>query len=184
MTGDLGGWLVTLIAVVLAVALVLGLWCFWTAGRLDRMHLRVEAARASLLSELHHRASVATELAIGAVGDPASAVLLLDAARTARESEAQGDAEHWLAESELTTLLLVLALPAPDDEPLVAELTGAARRAALARRIHNDVAATTRSLHRRRRVRWFHLAGRASVPQMVDFDDRFDFGPRDPAADH
>ena len=38
------------------------------------------------------------------------------------------------------------AATAVDDlEPLVAELMDAARRAALARRIHNDVAATTRA---------------------------------------
>jgi hypothetical protein len=169
------GWVVTLAALVVVVAVLVGLWCFWTAGRLDRMHLRVEAARASLLTQLQHRASVATELAIGGVGDPASAVLLLAAARSARESEERGDAEQWLAESELTAMLLALGLPSPTEDPLVGELTDAARKAALARRIHNDVAATTRRLHARRRVRWFRLAGRARAPQMIDFDDRYEF---------
>jgi hypothetical protein len=63
-------------------------------------------------------------------------------------------------------------LPLAEDDPLVAELTVVARRAALARRIHNDVAATTRRLHARRRVRWLRLAGHAGSPQMIDFDDR------------
>jgi hypothetical protein len=170
-----GGWLVTLAVPVTVAVVILALWCFWTAGRLDRMHLRVEAARASLLTQLQHRASVATEIAIGGVEDPASSVLLLAAARSARESERRGDAEQWLAESELTAMLMALELPSPTEEPLVAELTDAARKAALARRIHNDVAATTRRLHGRRRVRWFHLAGHARSPQMIDFDDRYDF---------
>ncbi len=178
----LNGWVVTLAVLVLAVVVLVGLWCFWTAGRLDRMHLRVEAARASLLTHLQHRASVATELAIGGVGDPASSVLLLAAARSAREDQDRGDADQWLAESELTAMLLALELPPPEDEPLVGELTDAARKAALARRIHNDVAATTGRLHGRRRVRWFRLAGHAASPQMIDFDDRYDFAsPPGPA---
>lgn len=175
--GGVDGWAVALAVVVVALVILVGPWCVWTAGRLDRMHLRVEAARASLLAQLQHRASVATELAIAGVGDPVSSVLLIEAARSARESEARGDAEQWLAESELTAILLALELPSADREPLVGELTDAARKAALARRIHNDVAGTTGRLHRRRRVRWFHLAGHAVAPRMIDFDDRYDFVP-------
>jgi len=169
------GWVVTVIVLVVVLVVVVGLWCFWTAGRLDRMHLRVEAARSSLVAQLQHRASAATELAIGGVGDPASSVLLLAAARSARESEDLPDADRWLAESELTAILLALELPPATEEPLVGELSDAARNAALARRIHNDVAATTTRLHRRRRVRWFHLAGHAKAPAMIDFDDRYDY---------
>lgn len=171
----MNGWLMALVVVVVLAAVLMGLWCFWTAGRLDRMHLRVEAARAALLTQLQHRASVATELAIGGL-DPASSVLLLTAAREARESGRGVDREQWLAESELTSMLLALDLPSPEDEPLLQELADAGRKAAMARRIHNDVAATTRRLHARRRVRWFHLAGHAAAPQMIDFDDRYDLG--------
>ncbi len=177
--GGPGGW-VALGILLMAAAALIGVWCFWTAGRLDRMHLRVEAARAALLTQLQHRASVATELAIGGLEDPASSVLLLAAARTARESGSGGAADQWLVQSELTAMLMALDLPAVEEEPLVSELADAARKAALARRIHNDVAATTRSLHRRRRVRWFHLAGHAVAPEMIDFDDRYDFAPRPP----
>jgi hypothetical protein len=172
----LGTWLATLLVVLGVLVVLFGLWCVWTAGRLDRMHLRVEAARASLLSQLQRRASVATEVAIGGL-DPASAVLLLTAARRARESEGRGGRDQWLAESELTAMLLALELSTAVDEPLLQELTDAARRAALARRIHNDVAATTVRLHGRRRVRWLHLAGHAVSPAMIDFDDRYDFTP-------
>lgn len=176
----MNGWLVAVVIVVVLAAVLMGLWCFWTAGRLDRMHLRVEAARAALLTQLQHRASVATELAIGCL-DPASSVLLLTAAREARESERGGDREQWLAESELTSMLLALDLPSADDEPLLQELADAGRKAAMARRIHNDVAATTRRLLARRRVRWFHLAGHAVAPVMIDFDDRYDLGSTPPA---
>lgn len=176
----LAEWVVVLIVLVVAAAVLVGFWCWWTAGRLDRMHLRVEAARASLDTQLQHRASVATELAIGGVGDPASAVLLLESARAAREGGGLG-ADPWIAESELTAVLLALDLPDHRSESLVGDLTDAARKAAMARRIHNDVAATTQRLHGRRRVRWFHLAGRALAPSMIDFDDRYDFTSPPPA---
>jgi hypothetical protein len=177
--GALGGWLIALLVVVGLLLMLITVWCVWTAGRLDRMHLRVEAARASLLTQLQHRASVATELAIGGL-DPASSVLLLAAARAAREGEARegagrDDRDRWLAESELTAMLLAVALPSPAEDPLVQELTDVGRRAALARRIHNDVTATTLRLHARRRVRWLRLAGHAVAPSMIDFDDRYDF---------
>jgi hypothetical protein len=41
----------------------------------------------------------------------------------------------------------------------------------LARRFHNDVVVSARSLRSRRRVRWLHLAGRAGPLQTVDLDD-------------
>jgi len=173
------GWLALIVGLVLVAAVVFGLWCAWTAGRLDRMHLRLELAQASLDALLQQRASVAMELAVGGLSDPASALLLLEAAREARESDGRG-AARWLAESDLTAVLMALDLPAAGDEELMAELVSAARRAEMARRIHNDIAATTRRLHQRRRVRWFRLAGHASWPEMVDFDDRADFASGPP----
>ncbi len=178
--GGASGWL-TLAVVLVVVAALLAAWFSWTAGRLDRMHLRVEAAGASLQAHLHHRSSVATELASGGLTDPASALFLLESARAARESEGWG-ADHWSAESDLTAALYAVDLPPSADEPLMAELLDTARKVGMARRIHNDVAATTQRLHERRRVRWFHLAGHAVPPDMVDFDDRSDFGPGPPPA--
>lgn len=168
------GWVAVLIGLVLVAAVVLSVWCSWTAARLDRMHLRLELAQASLEALLQQRASVAMELAVGGLSDPASALLLLEAAREARDRDGGGPA-RWLAESDLTAALMALDLPAAGDEELMAELVSTARRAGMARRIHNDIAATTRLLHERRRVRWFHLAGHAAWPEMVDFDDRADF---------
>lgn len=171
-----GGWL-ALLAVLAAVAAVLfALWCSWTAGRLDRMHLRLELARASLEALLQQRACVSMELAVRGLGDPASELLLVEAARQARDTAGSGP-ERWLAESDLTAALSALQLPPAAEDPLMDELVGAARKAEMARRIHNDVAATTRRLHQSRRVRWFHLAGHAPEPEMVDFDDRSDFAP-------
>lgn len=170
------GWLVVAAAVLVVLTAA---WLSWTAGRLDRMHLRCESAMASLVAQLHRRAAVAGELAGGGLADPASALLLLEAARTAREAGERGGSDHWQAQSDLTAALYAVELGSPDD-PLVLELADAARRAALARRIHNDLASRAGQLRSRRRVRWFGLAGHAAPPQSVDFDDRSGFAP-DPA---
>lgn len=168
-------WLLGVGWVVLAVlALVTAAWYSWTASRLDRLHLRCEAARTALRAHLLQRSAVAVELAAGGLSDPASALVLLDAAHTAREAEAAGGEPDtpWLAESGLTQALHAVELPDPRAEPMVSELQEAARRASMARRISNDLAATTLALRDRRRVRWFRLAGHAEPPYMIDFDDR------------
>jgi hypothetical protein len=173
--------LVLTLAVVLALV---AMWLAWTAGRLDRLHLRLETARASLDTQLARRAGLAAELASTEAVDPASALLLLEASGRAR---AETGPERWQAESELTEVLRHVGLPEPGGDPLVADalvadpqvadplladLDDAARRAGMARRIHNDLAVATRAMHDRRRVRWFRLAGRAERPELVEFDDR------------
>lgn len=165
-----------LAAILVALAVLVGLlvvWFTWTAGRLDRMHLRLEAARAGLDAQLARRAGLAAELGASGGLDPASALLLLEAADQTRDT---GGADRWQAESELTAVLREVGVPAPDAEPLVSELVHdldeATRRAGMARRIHNDLATATRGLHDRRRVRWFRLAGHAEPPELLEFDDR------------
>lgn len=165
---DVSGPLLALAVGLLVLFAVLAVWFTWTAGRLDRLHLRCEAADVALRSALLRRSSVAVELAGGGLDDPASALLLLEAAHRAREATA---AEKWLAESELTQTLRLIDLPAQSADPLVAELRDAARNVSVARRIHNDRVASTLALRSRRRVRWFGLAGRAEAPAMIDFDD-------------
>ncbi len=162
---DLSTTLQLLLVCGFVVVAVLAAWFSWTAGRLDRLHLRCEAADVALRSQLLRRSAVAVELAGGGLADPASALLLLEAAHQAREATG---AEKWLAESELASTLRLIDLPA---DPLVDELRDAARTASVARRIHNDLAASTLALRSRRRVRWFALAGHADPPVMIDFDD-------------
>jgi hypothetical protein len=152
---------------VLVVAL-LATWLSWTAGRLDRLHLRCEAADEALQSQLSRRSAVAVELAVGSLGDPASSLLPLEAAHHARDAVGP---DKWLAESELTRTLRLVELPSEFADPLVAELRDAAGKVAVARRIHNDLVASTRALRSRRRVRWFRLAGHAKPPGMINFDD-------------
>lgn len=91
------------------LGLVVTMYLSWTAGRVDRMHARVEAARATLDAQRHRRSGIALEIAVSGLLDPASAVLVADSAHRARAA-APGDEE--LAENDLTR-----ALGATFDDP-------------------------------------------------------------------
>lgn len=167
------GWI--LAAAVVLVAL--GLWLTWTANRLDRLHHRLEVARASLDSQLLHRSGTALELATSGALDPARSLVLLDAAHQAR---AAAPADKESAESDLSAALRVVFADAAevahlrtsaDVGPLLRELAGDCRKVELARRFHNDLVVSTRALRSRRRARWAGLAGRAPEPLPVDLDD-------------
>ncbi len=156
------------VTAVVILVLVLSIWMVWTANRLDKLHLRCEAAKATLDQAAIRRSVAAHEMSLsGLLGDPASTLLVGDAASAAQES---ADDARWLAESDLTAALHLVELPT--NGPQAAQLSDAARRLAMARRIHNDVVASTLALRSRRRVSWFHLAGHAKAPSMVAFDDR------------
>lgn len=166
-------WVVLAVVVLLTV----GLWLFWTAQRLDRMHHRLEVARASLDTQLLRRSGAALELAASGALDPARSLLLLDAAHHARAAQ---ETDMEAAESDLSQALRAVFADTdeattlraePEIGPLVEELTGSCRRVELARRFHNDVVTSSRALRSRRRVRWIRLAGRAAEPSTVDLDD-------------
>ncbi|MGZ4493991.1 MAG: hypothetical protein ACXVWU_04785 [Nocardioides sp.] len=165
--------------VVLGLVLVflLGLWLSWTANRLDRMHHRIDVARTSLDAQLLRRSGTALELVTSEVLDKASALLLHEAAHEARAASAR---EFEAAESNLSEVLRAVfadeegtaALARhPDVGPLVHELAADCRKVELARRFHNDVVVSARSLRSRRRVRWLRLAGHAADLHTVDLDD-------------
>jgi hypothetical protein len=153
-----------LILLFLAVVVLTAVWLSWTAGRLDRMHVRCEGAAAALDAALAERRALVVEVAAHPSTDAASAVLLLDAATAGRSFQ------H---ESDLSAVLRAVRPDAPADS-LWDAIDEAGQRVRLARRIHNDLVATTLALRSRHRVRWLRLAGHAPAPPMVAFDDRTD----------
>lgn len=164
-----------LVAVVAAVAL-LAVYVSWRAGRLDRLHARVEAARFALDAALVRRSSVALELASSGLLDPATSVLLAGAAHDARSAEAGRE----LAESDLTRAARAVfsqpsfraALASREGaEELVSELEAAAHQVLLARRFYNDAVAATRVARRRWLARLLRLAGGAELPEFFEIDD-------------
>jgi hypothetical protein len=153
---------VLVLAVLTVVVLVT------TANRLDRLHIRTDAAWAALDAALARRAVVARAVAIheaaASDGDPAFPVRLRAAADTA---ESAPRAERESAENELTRLLAAVdrvALP----EVLAHELSDAEQRVVIARHVHNDAVRDTRALRRRRTVRYFRLAGSAPAPEYFE----------------
>jgi hypothetical protein len=153
------------LGVLTVVVLLLGAYGSWTAGRLDRLHHRLETARASLETELARRSALVAELAGSGVLDPASSLLLLDAAHRARAANEE-EREH--CESALTR---AISATGTEAEPWASELGVAMRRVQMARRFHNDIVVSTRELRRRRFVTWFQLAGHAPMPGTIELED-------------
>jgi hypothetical protein len=164
------------IFLVAAIAVLLAVYVSWRAGRLDRLHARLEAARAALDAALLRRNCVAVELASSGLLDPATSVLLAHAAHDARA----GTRQRELAESDLSRALRA-AFGQPDfratlggaegAEALLTELEAAAHQVFLARKFYNDAVAATMSARRRMLVRALRLAGRAPLPEFFEIDD-------------
>lgn len=173
----------TAFAVVLLVVLMLGavtVWLSWTAGRHDRLHIRLATARASLHLHLSDRIATTMRVASSPALDPASALVLLAAAEEARS--ANGTAWHERAESSLSVALRavlgeeehVRALRAESVEPdLIAlrDLAAACERVRFAAHFHDELRERTVAMRRRRLVARLHLAGRAAWPTRFAFDD-------------
>ncbi|HEX3648485.1 MAG TPA: NUDIX domain-containing protein [Pseudonocardiaceae bacterium] len=156
--------LVVLLVVVLGAALVFGPWLLGTANRLDRLHVRTDAAWAGLDAALARRAVVTRALAATGAVSPSRATALRDAADRA---ELAGRDDREAAESELSRLLGDLdrsVVPAA----MAAELADAEQRVVLARRVHNDAVRDTLALRTRRLVRWLRLAGTAARPNYFE----------------
>jgi hypothetical protein len=171
------GWVV---ASVVAVGLAT-LYLSWTAGRLDRLHARIDAAWAALDAQLVRRAAVAAELAghpLVRAADPSLADRLAHAAHTAY---AAGAGEREAAENALgKALRSVLGGPAaglvddPSGRRLLADLDNAVAKVALARGFFNGTVRDTRAMRRHLLVRWFRLAGQAPWPVFFEIDDTLD----------
>jgi hypothetical protein len=175
------GWLLDL-AIALAAVLVAAMYLSWRAGRLDRLHVRLETARAGLDAALVRRAAIALELAMSRLLDPATSLLLATAAHEARTADAE---RREFAESNLTRAVravvdqpdfrkLLAEQRAPDHlngPGLLDELAAAAQKIAFARRFYNDAVATVRAARRKPLARVLPLAGRAPLPEFFEIDD-------------
>ena len=164
------------IILVIAGALFVGVYVSWRAGRIDRLHARVDMARVALDVTLIRRSSVAQELATSGLLDPATSLLLAEAVHGTRGGERPRD----LAESDLTRALRA-AFSQPDfraslsgkegADELLAEVEEAAHQVYLARKFYNDVVAVTRDARRRPLARVLRLSGRAPTPVFFEMDD-------------
>lgn len=176
-TPDIPLW----VALLIMAALVLAWYLSYTASRLDRLHARVEAAAQALEAQLARRAEVALEFAGSGLLDPASALILADAADRALEAETSPLPERLRYEESLTqALTLVLDREAlaqlrarePERAVLADRMVEASRRVALARHFHNAAVADVQRVRRKPVVRAARLAGHTPWFETIEFDDR------------
>ena len=155
------------LAVSVALVALLVLYVSWTAGRLDRLHARVDAAAAALDAALVRRAAAARAVA-AQLPAGSEAALLDEAARAALEAGPVGreGVEHDLTKA-LRAAVPLLARP----HPALAELETAASRVGLARSFHNAAVRDTRVVRLRRLPRALRLAGHRALPEFFEIDD-------------
>ncbi|REE94687.1 hypothetical protein [Thermomonospora umbrina] len=160
-----------------AVISLVAVYVSWRATRLDRLHVRVETARAALDAALVRRAAVALELAASRLLDPATSLVLATAAHEARTADVDG---REFAESDLSRALRAVVdqpdfretlASRGDGTALLDELDAAAQKVSFARRFYNDAVSATRIARRKLLVRAIPLAGRAPVPDFFEIDD-------------
>jgi hypothetical protein len=171
---------VSLVVGALAFLVLVGWYLTFSATRLDRLHARLEGARSALDAQLVRRASVALQIASSGRLDPATGLLLADAAHAALEADGADQTVREMAESDLTRALrAAFAEPSaleglaadPVGRELVHELAAACLRVQLARRFLNDVVRAARVVRRKRVVRYLRLAGHAEWPQTFEMSD-------------
>lgn len=179
------GWLwITLLLLAVLVVLYLSN----TAGRLDRLHHRVEASRTNMEHALARRRDV-SELVVGSgLIDPASGLLIGDAVAAVDAVDPNDEPVRGLAESNLTAVLSAvfsdpLEVDAMMSEPggdVVRRLADQCRRVEIGRRFYNDAVFATVQMRRRPVVRWFRLQGTAALPAPFEMNDAMPpgFAPR------
>ena len=123
------------------------------ATRLDRLHVRTDAAWAALDAALCRRAHTFSGLGMDmAMSDAA------DAGTHAAREEVENELSRALAALDRTEL-----------EPAFARwLADAEQRVVIARRVYNDAVRDTLALRSHRTVRWLRLAGHAPLPRYFE----------------
>lgn len=183
---------VQIASIVVVVVLAIAWYLSYAAARLDRLHAKVEGSMSALDAQLVRRAEATLELATGGVLDPATALLLADAATAALERQThqpvtddpldgQNFAGREDVESTLTDVLEAVLTPdvvaelRADEGGLgadaLARIEASALRAQMARRFHNEAVREVVRVRHKVVVRWFRLAGHAAMPSPLEFRD-------------
>ncbi|MDQ3763287.1 MAG: LemA family protein [Actinomycetota bacterium] len=127
------------------------------AIRLDRLHVRTDAAWAALDAALCRRARVVSALNGGL------------ALRSAADAALRGGANSIREEVENELGRELAALNRRRLEPACAgRLADAEQRVVIARRVYNDAVRDTLALRSHRMVRWLRLAGTAPLPRYFE----------------
>jgi len=156
-----------------AVLLLLVFWYLsFSAGRLDRLHHRVETSWATLDSLLQRRAAIALEIARSAITDPATSLLLTASAYQARSAdiEDRSSAESVLSGALGMMLLERESIVAKSDQVLLQELEQLTDKIKVSIAIHVEAVNRTQLIRSKIVFRVFRLAGTAPLPVTYEFE--------------
>lgn len=143
-----------LIVIVVALLVALAAWAYFTAQRLNRLHIRVDAALAQLQAALDRRAAV-----LGALDDS-----LRDTAKAAESiSLSDGAFDARTAAERALALAAAERFPQRPEQLVEAEI-----RVQLAHRFYNEAVADTRALRLRPVVKACRLGGTARLPEFFE----------------
>ena len=156
----------TRVLLAIAALTLLVLYVTWTAGRLDRLHARVDAAAAALDAALVRRAAAARAVATHLSPGPDADALW----RAADDALEAGPDVREGVENDLSRALRT-AVPLLATDPVLVELETAATRVGLARSFHNAAVRDTRAVRLRRLPRALRLAGHRDLPEFFEIDD-------------
>jgi 8-oxo-dGTP pyrophosphatase MutT (NUDIX family) len=161
---------VLIVGAIAVLILVVGLWAYGTANRLDRLHVRSDQSWQSLDAALARRSvvmrSVAAAMDRGTV-DSRTLTSLADRAERAER------ADREQAENAVSVALSHIDIERLKPQ-MVSELADAEARVLIARRFHNDAVRDTLALRTRRPVRWLRLGGTAPLPTYFEISERAD----------
>lgn len=170
----------------IVVGSLIFIWYLSTqAGRLDRLHHRIELASIALDGHLNRRAGIAAELVSLNFLDPATEAYLMQSAHDVLAGEDLPDLSRLSDEAELTEALAdafedsqdVLEFRKdPAINQLLDELVSVCNRVRYAKKFHSDAVRDCLSLREQNLVRFFRLAGRAPMQEQIELDDRLPSG--------
>lgn len=149
------------------------------AGRLDRLHHRIEVTELALHGQLVRRGGIVAELAAVPGIDPALSVLWGQAAHEALILQEVSSPQRTQVEDELTNIL-VMTLDVVEEvneircnqhaSLLLDELLQVSERIKMSQQFHTDAVRDCLEIREQLIVRFFRLAGRANAPVPVDLD--------------
>ena len=167
-------------SIILIVAIAFAVWYLsHQAGRLDRLHHRIEVTELALHGQLVRRGGIVAELAAVPGIDPALSVLWGQAAHEALILQELSSPERTQVEDELTSIL-VMTLDEAEEvneirsnqhaSALLDELAQVCDRIQMSQQFHTDAVRDCLEIREQFLVRFFRLAGRAKPPVPVDLD--------------
>lgn len=159
MIGTAGFIIWLAVAVIFTVLIA---WMYFTAQRLNRLHIRTDRARSSLQAALDRRAALMSVLV------PAASHLARQAENIALNYESFD--RRAALERQLNDLLYDF-FAAAGDAPTNVMLVDATAKVQLATRFYNDAVTDTRALRTRVLVRALHLGGTARLPLYFELSE-------------